>query len=203
MTPYRALRATFASLVLVVSTGCALLNRPAPLTTLQVRFPSAANDTEITWPAGLTLASLTSASVISGNRVIVFDGAKVMQFNGLRWVDTPAVMLTEQLQLMQVSAEGDTTEAIQHLALLKLALVDFSIHLNDGGDKTVMVSANAELQCAANGSVQALGILSSEQPLQKMDDQSVAATFTNATETTAKAMLSAAKLALQRCPLAK
>ena len=201
MNPYHALRATFAALLLAAITGCALMNRPAPLTTLQLRLPRAAHDAEFTWPEGVALVSLTSTSVISGNRVMVFDGAKVMQFNGLRWVDTPEAMLTEQFKLMQARREAN--RQVQHFAFLQLALVDFSIHLNGDGDKTVLVSANAELQCAANGSVQALGILSSEQPLQKMDDQSVAATFTNATETTAKAMLSAAKLALQRCPAAK
>ena len=202
MNRYRALRATFALLLLAAITGCALINRPAPLTTLQVRFPKYVADRLLrTWPEGLALASLTSASVISGNRVIVFDGAKVMQFNGLRWVDTPAVMLTEQLRLMQVRSEAD--RPIQHFAFLKLALVDFSIHLSDGGDKTVLVSANVQLQCAANGPIQALGIFSSEHLLQRIDEQSIAATFTDATGTTANAMLSAAKLALQRCPMAK
>jgi ABC-type uncharacterized transport system auxiliary subunit len=203
MNRHRAFRAILLLLVIAAITACALLKSPESVTTLRLQFPNYGVNDKVAdaWPEHLAFESIDAMSVVSGNRVIVFDDAKVMQFNGLRWVDTPAVMLTEQLRLMQVRSAAD--RPIQHFAILKLALVDFSIHLNGDGDKTALVSANAELRCAANGPIYALGIFSSEQPLKKMDAQSIAATFANATGTTTRAMLSAAELTLQRCPVAK
>ena len=196
MNAFRALRASFA-LLATATTGCALFSRPEPLITLQLQGATAASGLELAWPASMALESVDTTSVISSNRLIVIDGAKVMQFKGLRWVDTPAVMLTEQFKHWQARSEAG--RPIQHFAFLKLALVDFSIHLNGDGDKTVLVSTNAELQCVANGPIQALGIFSSEQQLRKMDAQTIAVTFAYASETTGKKVFSAAKLALPEC----
>ena len=196
MNTLRALCASFA-LLAAASTGCALFSRPEPLTTLQLRFPSQTANHELlsAWPESLALDSLVADSAISGNRVIVFDGAKVLQFTGLRWVDTPAVMLTEQFKHWQ--AQSEAIHRRPGKAYLALSFSDFSIHLK--ADKnTVVVSSSAELRCAT-GSKKTLGIFSSQQPLRKMDAQTIAVTFAYASEATAKKMFSAAKLALPDC----
>ena len=197
MNAFRALCASFA-LLAAATTGCALFSRPEPLTTLQLRFPSLSANHELlsAWPQSLAFDSLVADSAISGNRVIVFDGAKVLQFTGLRWVDTPAVMLTEQFKHWQ--ARSEAIHRRPSSADLVLSFSDFSIHLKAGGKNTVVVSSSAELRCAT-GSKQALGVFSSQQRLRKMDAQTIAVTFAYASEATAKAMFSAAKLALPEC----
>ena len=195
MNAFRALRASFA-LLATATTGCALFSRPEPLITLQLQGATAASGLELAWPASMALESVDTTSVISSNRLIVIDEAKVMQFRGLRWVDTPAVMLTEQFKHWQARSEAIPRRP--NSAYLLLSFRDFSIHLKAAGENTVVVSSSAELRCAT-GSKQALGIFSSQQRLRKMDAQTIAVTFAYASEATAKAMISAAKLAIPEC----
>jgi hypothetical protein len=163
-----------------------------------LRFPASVVTRLVhSWPDGLALASFASVRALSGNRVLVYDRAKIMQFNGLRWVDTPAVMLTEHHKLWQTLSE--VQHPIKQSALMQLTLIDFSIHLDDDGDRTVVVSTSATTRCVASGSVQSLGVFSSEQVLREIDAQSIAASFADASATTAQAMLSAAHSALQQC----
>jgi ABC-type uncharacterized transport system auxiliary subunit len=194
----RIFRTAAALLIASSITACALLSRPKPLTTLQLRFPDISSQALSTaWPGTLAFESLNTATAISNNRVMVFDGAKVMQFAGLRWVDTPAVMLTEQFKTWQAQAVAEPER--HRTAQLKLSLTDFSIHVNAADSNTVVVSASAELQCLSNDATHSLGIFSNAQPLQKMDAQRIAEVFSDATVATSAAVITAAKLAGTQC----
>lgn len=192
-------RATFVLLIASSISACALMSRPEPLTTLQLRFPnvSATHALAPDWPGTMALDSLDTTAAIASNRVAVFDGAKVMQFAGLRWVDTPAVMLTEQFKMWQ--AQAIATRQLQNSALLQLSFTDFSIHINGTGSNTVVVSASANLRCATNDAIHSLGIYSSELPLPTMDAQNIAEVFSSAALATSAAVISAAKLAGVEC----
>jgi ABC-type uncharacterized transport system auxiliary subunit len=196
---FRAMfRSTFVLLGAGSISACALIHRPEPLTTLQLRFPDSASQALSTaWPGSLAFESLDTSTAITNNRVMVFDGAKVMQFAGLRWVDTPAAMLTEQFTMWQAQAKA--TRRPQKSALLQLSFTDFSIHIDGADGNTVVVSASAELRCLSNDAIHALGIFSNTQALQTMDAQDIAKVFSDATLATSAAVISAAKLAGTQC----
>lgn len=67
MNRYRALHTTFAALVLAASNGCALLHRPEPLTTLQVRFSTSVNNVEGAWPGSIALESIAATAQLKKN----------------------------------------------------------------------------------------------------------------------------------------
>ena len=214
MTPCRALGATLALLMAEAMTACALINPPPPLTTVQLHLANQTTNRQLqnAWPDTLVLEVISADTAFAGNRVIVLDGAKVMQFAGLRWLDSPAVMLREQLELRQ--ARIQVKRPPLNTAFVQLAINDFSIHLHAnsdrllidsfaGANKTVVVSIRARMRCASTASIQELGIFSSKLPLHNTDAQSVAATFATASEDAVNAMLSKAKLALPLCQFTK
>jgi ABC-type uncharacterized transport system auxiliary subunit len=195
MKHLKSFRAGLLSVLVCALTSCALLSRPPSLTTVQLGMTTP--EQSKAWPQGLLLARVETTAVLASNRVIVIDGAKVMQFERLRWAQEPAVMLTEQLRIWQSQKPAPGSPSASNL--ITVSFTDFSIHLHGRIQQTVVVSASAELSCARSGSVLALGHFDTIRPLTNLSAQTIATIFSDASRETAWALLSAAQSAAAQC----
>lgn len=156
-------------------TDCALIRAPQALTTLQLQLTDAAGS----WPEQIEPKVTRASTALQNTRVLVLDGALLMQHGGLRWVDAPATMLDEQLRLLRYAHAGDD---IKTVASVELWLTQFNIRIADAGDKSVEVAALAELQCAGDASLHRMPLAAASVALNGEDAPVVAAAFAAATD---------------------
>lgn len=161
--------------------SCTLIQRPEPVTTLQL--PSAA--TAPAWPAALAPGRVDSTSALRSNRVLVVDGAVLMQHEGLRWVDTPAVMWSEQLRALHARAAN--TGAAK--ASLDLWLGDFNLRIGADRTREAVVSAHASLRCAGSERNIAVPPVSASVAMAGSEPQALAQAFGEASGEVLAALL--------------
>lgn len=154
--------------------ACALLKKPTPLTQLQLSLPAV----ELNWPARLELGSVKARGVLQSDRLIVTNGALVMQHGGLRWVAAPATQLAEQLAIARITT---STRSIQKAAgkavTIDVWLSDFNITVNPTGDTSVAVSASGAIRCANAKIASDLAPAAIVLPLNSTDPQRIAERF--------------------------
>jgi ABC-type uncharacterized transport system auxiliary subunit len=217
-------RIGIAYLVASLLTSCALLSRPEPFTSLRLVLPN--SHPSIAWPDQILLERVDTTAVLATNRIVVMDGAKVMQFEGLRWAQEPSVMRTEHL--LQWQAQNLTPRVPSTAHLLSIVVTDFSIHLNENRQQTVVVSASAQLKsrrsgdtvdksrrsgdtvdksrqsgtenkCASSAIILALKPSNQVRDLPNTDAQTIASTFSDAVAASAQALISQAQFAAAQC----
>ncbi len=160
--------------------GCALLKKPIPLTQLQISLDAA----ELNWPARLELGSVKARGVLQSDRMIVINGALVMQHADLRWVAAPAAQMTEQLAIARLAALTATApKASGKAATVDFWLSDFNIAVSANGDTRVAVSASAAVRCANAKSASQIAPAAIVLPLNSADPQRIAERFDAATTT--------------------
>jgi hypothetical protein len=177
MSIYRKIRLYTFVLTAFALPGCALLKKPTPLTQLQISL----NEAELNWPAQLELASVKARGVLQSDRVIVINGALVMQHADLRWVAAPSAQLAEQLAIARLAAlTADAQKASGKAATVDFWLNDFNIVVSASGDTSVAVSASAAVRCANAKSASQLAPASIVLPLNSADPQRIAERFDTA-----------------------
>ena len=176
MSHYRKIAlAVFAALTL--TPACALLKKPTPLTQLQVSL----NAAELQWPEQLELGGVKARGMLQSDRMIVTNGALVMQHAGLRWIAAPATQLTEQLAMASVSTSIPAAQKRSgKKAVIDVWLSDFNISVGANGDTSVAVSASATVRCAPAKKVSQLTPAALVLPLNSTDPQRIAQTFNDA-----------------------
>lgn len=177
----RQARLTLLALSLALLSACTLIRRPDPVTTLQL--PLAGSD--LAWPAVLTLGKLESTSALRGNRVLVVDGAVLMQHEGLRWVDTPAVMWSEQLRALQARADAAATP----VASIDVWLTDFNMRVAAASTNTAAATAHATLHCIASARSIPVAPVSASATPASSDPQALADAFATASREVVAALL--------------
>lgn len=165
----RALPALGLALLL---SSCTLIQRPEPVTTL--RLPLAHAD--LAWPAALAPGRVDSTSALRSNRVLVVDGAVLMQHDGLRWVDTPAVMLSEQLRGLH--ARAATREAVT--ASLDVWLGELNLRVDADRTQEAAANAHATLRCAGSDRTITIAPVSASATPANSDPQALADAFAQA-----------------------
>lgn len=159
------------SLGLLLS-SCTLIQRPEPVTTL--RLPLA--DADLAWPSALSPGRVDSTSALRSNRVLVVDGAVLMQHDGLRWVDTPAVMLSEQLRASHARAAA--TGAAR--ATLDVWLGEFNLRVDADRTQEAAASAHATLRCAGSEHTITIAPVAASAAPTSSDPQALADAFAQA-----------------------
>jgi ABC-type uncharacterized transport system auxiliary subunit len=182
------------SIAVLLLGACALMKTPQPLTTLQLQLPADAQSRH--WPARIAPRPTRAAAALQSSRVLVVDGALLMQHAGLRWVDVPAILLDEQLRLLRYAHPGGDEKM---LASIELWLTQFNIRIDAAGDRSVEVAALAELKCAQDGSLHRVPVASASVALNSGDAISVAAAFAAATDQVIAAMGAAAARQAEAC----
>lgn len=172
--------------------ACALLRTPQALTTLQLQLAQDAD----TWPEQIEPKVTRASAALQSTRVLVFDGALLMQHGGLRWVDAPATMLDEQLRLLRYAHPGKDIETV---ASVELWLTQFNIRIAASGEKSVEVAALAELQCAGDASRHRMPLAAASVALTGEDAAAVAAAFAAATDQVIAAIGGAADKQAEAC----
>jgi ABC-type uncharacterized transport system auxiliary subunit len=186
---------SFFALWLLLLSGCALLSRPAPLVTLQLEPPP----TTSTWPTLLRPGRVTAIAALQSDRVVVTDGALLMQHQGLRWVEVPAVMVTEYLHRIHARRSADAAQSEAGAASLDLWITDFSLHLVADGGRIVVVAASAQLRCASTASLQPLAPAAATFAPPDDSARAIAAAFSAATREVITRLLSAAPMQREPC----
>jgi hypothetical protein len=184
-------------ILLVPLTSCALLTRPEPMTTLQLLLPDYADATP--WPEYIQLDPVHGVAALQTNRVLVADGALLMQHEGLRWVETPAVMLTEQMQLRTAYR---TERALAHSGRgirLELWLTEFNIRIAADGGKSIVVAASTELKCSDPSLSHRRPLITKSEPIIGSDPRNVAQTFSVVTSSLIEAVLADAITQAEIC----
>ncbi len=181
----------------VAISGCTLIPRPEALTTLQLSLPTPA--TEDVWPSGLTLGGVRAVSALQSNRILVVDGAKLMQHQGLRWSESPAIMLAEQMQLRRVRAIEGSTLGAHRIASVDVWLSRFDLLIEPNGARSARVTLSAELKCVQSDSHIEFPPTERSQPPDTDDAQSIAEAFNLATAEAVEALLRTAKAHLESC----
>ena len=174
--------------LLLMAPGCALLSRPTPLTTLQL--PPAPE--ALAWPKGLKPGRVTAASALKVDRVIVAEGARLMQHGGMRWVDVPAVMIAEYLRRIHARRRDIGRDEVVDSATLDLWITDFNLNLDPTGRLTVAVAAAGELRCTPFASPHPLAPTAATQALAREDADSVVAGFSAAVSEVVATVLASA-----------
>lgn len=174
-------RLTLLVLSLGLLSSCSLIRRPDPVTTLQL---SLANG-DLAWPSGLTPGKVESVSALRSNRVLVVDGAVLMQHEGLRWADTPAVMLSEQLRSLH--ARAGSADAAK--AALDVWLGEFDLRVGAGGRQEAMATAHAMLRCLGSERGFSIAPVSSSAAPASSDPQALADAFAQASRDVVSALL--------------
>ncbi len=188
---------TAAMLVAASLAGCSLLSRPEPMDTLQLLTPEVSSTSG--WPDSLDRGEVSANAALQTDRVLVTDGALLMQHEGLRWVDVPATLLTEQLRARHARADASTTAETMAVATLDVWLTGFNIRIADGGSKTVDISAFGELRCARDGRRLRVEPVGASRPLTTADAAEIAVTFAQATDEMLTALLSTASTRARVC----
>ncbi len=178
---FRPVHRALVGLGLALLCSCTLIQRPEPLTTL--RLPLAGAD--LAWPAALATGRVDSTSALRSHRVLVVDGAVLMQHEGLRWVDTPAVMWSEQLRALHARAAN--TGAAK--ASLDLWLGDFNLRVGTDRTREAVVSAHASLRCAGSERSIAVPPVSASVAMAGSEPQALAQAFGQASGEVLAALL--------------
>ena len=163
----------FALAALNLTPACALLKKPTPLTQLQLSLPAA----ELNWPARLELGGVKARGVLQSDRVIVTNGALVMQHAGLRWVAAPAAQLAEQLAIARIASSAKSIQKGAGKATIDVWLSDFNIAVSATGDTSVAVSASGAIRCANAKIASDLAPAAIVLPLNSTDPQRIAERF--------------------------
>ena len=182
--PSHAFRPVYRALIglgLVLLSSCALIQRPDPLTTLQL--PSAA--AKRAWPAVLTPGRVDSTSALRSNRVLVVDGAVLMQHEGLRWVDTPAVMWSEQLRALHARAASGSVAT----ASLDVWLGEFNLRVGADRTREALASAHATLRCTGSERTITIAPVAASATPASSDPQALAQAFGQASDEVLAALL--------------
>jgi hypothetical protein len=187
----RTARTTLLGLSLVAFSSCTLIQRPDPVTTLQVTLA----DESLRWPAVIALGKVDSVSALRSNRILVIDGAKLMQHDGLRWIDTPAVMLSEQLRALH--ARATATEAAT--GSLDVWLGDFNLRVAADGSREAVAGAHASLRCSDADRILTIAPVAASASLASSDPQALADAFAGASTEVAAALLSQAETLSAGC----
>ena len=186
----------FLVVTIMLTPACALLKKPTPLTQLQLSLDSAA----LSWPARLELGNVKARGMLQTDRVIVTQGALVMQHAGLRWVAAPAALLAEQLAIARVaSLSAPTSKHPGRAANIDVWLSDFNIAVNAKGDTSVAVSAWASVGCAKARSASQVPAMTVALPLNSTDPQRIAERFNTAATMVFKTLLAQGAEKSARC----
>lgn len=191
------LRNTAAMLVAASLAGCSLLSRPEPMDTLQLLTPEVSSTSG--WPDNLDRGEVSANAALQTDRVLVTHVALLMQHEGLRWVDVPATLLSEQLRMRQTGTDASAMAETKAVAALDIWLTEFNIHIADGGGKTVAVSASGELRCARNERRLRIAPVGASRPLTSADAAEIAVAFAQATDEMLTALLSTASTRARVC----
>lgn len=169
--------------------SCTLIQRPEPVTTLQLQLV----DADLAWPAALLPGKVESVSALRSNRVLVVDGAVLMQHDGLRWVDTPAVMLSEQLRALHArAASADAAKAA-----LDVWVGEFDLRVGAEGHQEALATAHATLRCIGSDRSITIAPVSSSTAPASSDPQALADAFAGASRDLVSALL---KQSSERAP---
>lgn len=177
----RNTRATLLGIGLALLSACTLIQRPDPVTTLQLDL----TDADLVWPAALTPGKVDSVSALRSNRVLVVEGAVLMQHEGLRWIDTPAVMLSEQLRALHARAAA--TDAAQ--ASLDVWLGEFNLRVLADRSRQIAISAHATLRCVGSDRVITIAPVSASATPASAEPPDLAAAFAAASTEAMSALL--------------
>lgn len=186
----------FAVAIVLLTPACALFKKPTPLTQLQLSL----NAAELSWPARLELGQIKARGMLQTDRVIVTQGALVMQHAGLRWVAAPATLLAEQFAIARVATF--TATAHKHpgpAAIIDVWLSDFNIAVSSNGDTRAAVSAWASVRCANARSASQVPPTAIALPLNSTDPQRIAERFDVAATQVFKTLLTQAAEMSARC----
>jgi hypothetical protein len=184
----------FVLIAALLSNACALIKAPEPLTTLQLQLPADAQARH--WPARIALRPTRATAALQSSRVLVVDGALLMQHAGLRWVDAPAILLDEQLRALNFAYPSGNEKM---LASVELWLTQFNIKIAGAGDKSVEVAALAELRCQLGASLHRMPLAAANVALRSEDATAVAAAFAAATDQVIAAIGAAAAKQVEAC----
>lgn len=168
--------------------SCALLKKPLPVTQLQLALDA----TRMQMPPDMQVKTLKARAILQTDRVIVIQGAQVMQHAGVRWVAEPAALLREELSMMgaDVSARlGKNRAAPEKPVQLEIWLHDFNIEVLAGGDTRILVSARANIQCIGAAKSAPLPVAAFSVPLNSVDPQRIAEGFNAAASSTFRTLL--------------
>jgi hypothetical protein len=185
--------------VLILS-GCTLIARPDALTTLQLTLPTATANAG--WPDGLTLGNVRAVSALESNRVLVVEGATLMQHQGLRWAESPAILLAEQLQLRRVRAIEGGARSADRNARLDVWLSRFDLQIEADGTQAVRVALSAELKCLRSEVHVEFPPVEHSQSPTTTDAQGLAEAFSLATGRAVDSVLGTVRSKLQSCAAA-
>lgn len=179
MKPFHHLNvATVALAAGLLLPACALLKKPVPVTQLQLSIDPAKLD----WPANIKIASIKARRVLQTDRVIVAEGARVMQHTGVRWVSDPAAQLSEQLDFAggHFTAHIDKRQSMTRLKSIDVLLKDFQIEVQANLDTLVLVSVHASMRCKADDAPVQLPEAQTSVPLNSSEPQRIAERFNEA-----------------------
>ena len=199
MSVYRKIALCACVLATVTLTSaCALLKKPVPLTQLQLSLDVA----ELEWPARLELGGVKARGILQSDRVIVTNGALVMQHAGLRWVAAPATQLAEQLTMIRVVASAPTVQQAprqKKAAIFDVWLSNFNIAVHENGDTSVEVTAWASVRCADARTASQVPRVVIALPLNSTDPQRIADRFDAAANLVFKSLLAQGAEKSSRC----
>jgi ABC-type uncharacterized transport system auxiliary subunit len=173
-----------------VVTACALIRPPSPATVL--RLTSAPSIPA--WPAGLAIGEVDvdAVSAMRGNRVIVADGPLLLQYEGVRWVDAPAVMLLELAR--RPAAQQDGTRA-----KLDLHLQAFELRVSAHAPLQAVVAVHGALHCLEPGASFALDRVESAVTVEAREPRAIAEAFSAATGSALSSVVLASADAMRGC----
>ena len=175
----RSWRHALVLTTIVLLPACALLKKPLPVTQLQLSVDL----TALNWPAQIQVANMKARGVLQSDRIIVMEGAKVMQHEGVRWVDNPSALIIEQLAIS--GSRALTISSVKGGASVKPAqiemlLTDFQIEVQANGDTLVVVALLASIRCKADSPPLHLQGAASRLPLNSSEPQRIAERFNEA-----------------------
>lgn len=176
-----ARRTLLVSSLALLLCSCTLIQRPEPVTTLQLLLA----DADIAWPPALVPGKVESVSALRSNRLLVVDGAVLMQHDGLRWADTPAVMLSEQLRALHArAASADAAKAA-----LDVWVGEFDLRVGADGHQEAVATAHATLRCIGSDRSITIAPVSSSTAPASSDPQALADAFARASRDVVSTLL--------------
>jgi ABC-type uncharacterized transport system auxiliary subunit len=164
--------------------GCALLSPPPALTTLRLSEPPPA----LRWPTAMRPGRVTAAVALRSDRVVVADGALLMQHAGLRWVDAPAPILSEYVRRVHAIRSQSASASDPSLDLW---LTEFHLSVDAAGITGALVGLSGELRCPS-GATRPVAPARSFTAVGRDDARAIAAGFSAATAEAVARVLNAA-----------
>ena len=184
---------SIAFFISLVVAGCAVFKPVKPPITLQMRlFQSSPNQP---WPDAIALAGVRSSVKLQGPELLVQDGATLMRFPGVRWVDSPLVMLSEALQRWRAFAPVNNLPSAQ--TELTVLLHEFTLELSDQ-KLSAFVAASAELRCPSQKLLN-IALSQHHEPLQEQDPERIAQSFGAATAHVMREIMTSAVALRSHC----